>query len=90
MRLTDRNGQIPPIPIPVPDRAESLAPDPAETPFTRVNLYARKKGFEQMEFENLQLFDGTTTNQNIEMIPLSELPGSWDQTAIFDTPAQNL
>ena len=90
MALTDRNGQIPPISIPVPDRTESLTPDPTEIPFTRVNLYARKKGFEQMEFENLQLFDGTTTNQNIEMIPLSELPGSWDQTAIYDTPAQNL
>ena len=90
MRLTDRNGQIRPVPIPVPDRAESLSPDPGELPFTRVNLYARKKGFEQMEFENLQLFSGTTTNQNIEMVPLSELPGSWDQTAIFDTPAQNL
>ena len=90
MALTDRSGQIPPISIPVPDRTESLTPDPAETPFTRVNLYARKKGFEQMEFENLQLFDGTTTNQNIAMIPLSELPGSWDQTAIYDTPAQNL
>ena len=33
MALTDRNGQIPPISIPVPDRAESLTPDPPETPF---------------------------------------------------------
>ena len=90
MRTTDRSGQIRPVPIPVPDRSESLTPDPGELPFTRVNLYARKKGYEQMEFENLQLFAGTTTNQNIEMVPLSELPGSWDQTAIFDTPAQNL
>ena len=90
LRTTDRSGQIKPVAIPVPDRTESLTPDPGEIPFTRVNLYARKKGFEQMEFENLQLFDGTTTNQNIEMIPLSELPGAWDQTVIYDTPAQNL
>ena len=90
MRTTDRSGQIRPVAIPVPDRSESLSPDPGELPFTRVNLYARKKGFEQMEFENLQLFAGTTTNQNIEMVPLSELPGAWDQTVIFDTPAQNL
>ncbi len=90
MRTTDRSGQIRPVAIPVPDRSESLSPDPGEQPFTRVNLYARKKGFEQMEFENLQLFAGTTTNQNVEMIPLSELPNAWDQTVIFDTPAQNL
>ena len=42
------------------------------------------------EIENLQVFADTTTNQNLEMIPLSELPGRWDQTEIFDTPRQNL
>lgn len=90
MRLTDRSGLITPIEIPVPDRAESLEPDPAERPFAVVNLYARLKGYEQIEAENLQVFADTTTWQNLEMIPLSELPGSWDQTVIFDTPPQNL
>ncbi len=90
MALTDRNGQIKPIPIPVPDRDASLSPNPAEKPFTSVNLYARARGYEQAEYENLQVFPGTVTNQNIELIPLSELPGAWDQTAIFDTPPQNL
>lgn len=90
MRLTDRNGQIRPIEIPVPDLAASLSPDSGEIPFTRVNLYARLKGYEQIENENLQVFAGTTTNQNLEMIPLSELPGKWDQTAVFNTPPQNL
>lgn len=90
MRLTDRNGQITPIAIPVPDRSESLSPDPAERPFAVVNLYARLKGFEQIENENLQVFADTVTDQNLEMIPLSELPGKWNQTAVFDTPPQNL
>ena len=90
MRLTDRSGQITPIEIPVPARVESLSPGLSEKPFATVNLYARVKGFEQAEYENLQVFSGTTTNQNIELIPLSELPGAWDQTAIFDTPPQNL
>lgn len=90
MRLTDRNGGITPIEIPVPDLAESQSPDPSETPYATVNLYARARGYEQIESENLQVFPGTTTFQNLEMIPLSELPGSWDQTIIFDTPPQNL
>lgn len=90
MRLTNRSGQIVPIEIPVPDRAESLTPDPPEIPFTSVNLFARLRGYEQIESENLQIFAGTTTFQNLEMIPLSELPGQWDQTVIFDTPPQNL
>ena len=90
MRLTDRSGTIAPIPIPVPDLAESQSPDPGEQPFTTVNLYARLRGYEQEEFERLQVFAGTTTDQNIEMIPLSELPDAWDQTAVFQTPPQNL
>lgn len=90
MRITDRNGLIVPIEIPVPDKSESQSPNPNETPFTVVNLYARLKGYEQIEMENLQVFADTTTNQNLEMIPLSELPNKWDQTEVFDTPAQNL
>ena len=90
MALTDRSGQIRPIPIPVPDREASLSPNPSEKPFASVNLYARARGYEQAEYENLQVFPGTVTNQNIELIPLSELPGAWNQTAIFDTPPQNL
>ena len=90
MRLTNRSGQIVPIEIPVPDKEESLSPDPAETPFAVVNLYAHLKGYEQVESENLQVFADTTTFQNLEMIPLAELPDQWSQTAIFDTPPQNL
>ena len=90
MALTDRNGQIKQIPIPVPDREASLSPNPGERPFTSVNLFARARGYEQAEYENLQIFPGIITNQNVELIPLSELPGAWNQTAIFDTPPQNL
>ena len=90
MRITDRNGLITPIEIPVPDRSASESPDSGQIPFTAVNLYARLKGYEQIENENLQVFAGTTTDQNLEMIPLSEFPNKWNQTEVFDTPPQNL
>ncbi|MDD5955316.1 MAG: spore cortex-lytic protein [Firmicutes bacterium] len=90
MRLTDRNGLIRPIEVPVPAKSASLTPNSGETPFTTVNLFARLRGYEQIEIMNLQVFADTTTNQNLEMIPLSELPGAWNQTEIFDTPRQNL
>ena len=90
MRLTDRSGKITPISIPVPDKAASQSPDPIERPYAIVNLYARLTGFEQREAENLQGVAGTTTIQNLEMVPLSELPDQWDQMIIFDTPPQNL
>jgi len=90
MRTTDRNGRIEPIEIPVPDRSESLTPDPQERPFALINLYAHKRGYERVESENLQLFAGNTTIQNLEMVPLSELPDSWSQFVLYDTPPQNL
>ena len=80
MRLTDRNGLIAPIELPVPDKSESQEPESGVKPYTTVNLYARLKGYEQIEAENLQVFADTTTNQNLEMIPLSEFPNQWDQT----------
>ncbi|MDY3225077.1 MAG: hypothetical protein SOW84_04270 [Candidatus Faecousia sp.] len=90
MRLTDRSGKISPIAIPVPDKAESQSPNPSERPYAVVNLYAHRQGYEQTEAENLQVFAGTTTIQNLEMIPLSELPETWDQFVLFNTPPQNL
>lgn len=91
MRLTNRSGTLDaPVAISVPDRSASQTPNTGITPFTRVNLYARLENFEAIEIENLQVFPGTLTVQNLAMIPLSELPDSWNKTEIFDTPAQNL
>lgn len=90
MRLTNRNGTIDPIEIPVPELSAGLTPDTGVIPFTAVNLYARLEGFEQVENENLQIFPNTVTRLNLEMIPLSELPSSWDKTVVFNTPKQNL
>ncbi len=90
MRLTDRSGKIALIEVPVPEPSAGQSPDTGEIPYTPVNLYARKQGFEMIENESLQVFPGTVTDQNLEMIPLSELPESWNQAEIFVTPPQNL
>ena len=90
MRLTDRNGRISLIEIPVPSVSAGQTPDTSITPFTSVNLYARLEGFEQIENENLQVFPNTITRLNLELIPLSELPSSWDKVTVYNTPKQNL
>lgn len=90
LRLTNRSGRITPIEIPVPDKSESQSPDPDERPFATVNLYAFQNGYEWVEAENIQIFPGTTTVQNLELIPLSEFPGNQEEGQIFDTPPQNL
>ena len=91
LRLTDRSGMLAePVAISVPDKSAGQTPDTGLIPFASVNLYARKEGFQEIEIRSLQIFPGTVTKQNLEMIPLPELPEFWNQTEIFDTTAQNL
>ena len=90
LRLTDRSGKIVPIEIPAPELAESQTPDSPEAPFTRVTLNAKRKGYEQITVDDVQIFADTVTLQNLEMIPISELPDRWDRAEIFQTPPQNL
>ena len=90
MQLTDRSGRISPIAVPVPDLSASQTPDTGQVPFASVNLQARLRGYEKIFIRRLQVFADTTTDQDLEMIPLSELPNQWDQSETFDTPPQNL
>jgi hypothetical protein len=90
LRLTDRSGFIEPVAITVPDRSASQTPDTGIIPYTSVNIYARLENYEQIEVENVQVFAGTVTTQNLAMIPLSELPESWNKAEIFRTTPQNL
>ena len=89
-RLTDRSGLTDPIEIPAPDMSAGTSPDSGTIPYTAVNVYARLEGFEQIENENVQIFPGVITEQDLEMIPLSELPDSWSRIDVFFTPSQNL
>ena len=90
LRLTDRSGRIQPIPIPVPDRAESLMPNPDERPFATVDLTARLKDYEQIFIDDIQIFADVTTEQDLPLIPLSELPDSRSKSELFETSRQNL
>lgn len=90
LRLTDRSGRMEPIPIPVPDREESLSPDPPEKPFASVNLAAWLQDYEQIFVDNVQVFADITTDQDLELIPLSELPERRSRSETFLTSWQNL
>ena len=91
MRLTNRSGILDElIEITVPDLSASQSPNTGVIPFAVVNLYARLENYEEIFIENLQIFANTVSNQNLEMIPLSEFPNAWNKTEIFNTPPQNL
>lgn len=90
LRITNSSGLTTPIKIEVPDLQNSQTPDTGKAAFTTVNLYARADGYEQILVRNIQAFADVVTTQDLNMIPLSELPPKWNQAEVFDTPAQNL
>ena len=89
LRTTNSSGLTTPIRLEVPDRSMSQSPGSAK-PFVTVNLYARAEGYEQLLVRGVQVFADVTTTQQLQFIPLAELPGSWNQVEIIDTPPQNL
>lgn len=89
-RLTNESGITKPVAVEVPDFSDSQQPENSGKPFASVNLYARLDQYEQIEINALQVFAETVTLQELEMIPLSELPDRFDKAEIFDTPPQNL
>ena len=91
LRMTNRSGNLDvPVEIPVPDLSASQTPNSGLLPFSTVNLYAKTADYEEIIIDNLQVFPDTITEQNLEMIPLSEYPDKWIQSEIFNTPPQNL
>ena len=90
-RLTNRSGLFDePLPVSVPDLAASQSPNTGIIPFTAVNLFARLENYEEIYIEQVQVFPDTITVQNLEFIPLSELPQQWIKGETFQIPPQNL
>ncbi len=91
MRLTNRNGQFDqPFALAVPDLSASQSPDTGIIPYATVNLYARKKNYEEIYVKEIQVFANTVTEQKLELIPLAEFPERWIKTESFITSSQNL
>ena len=91
LRLTNRSGLLSePIEISVPGAAAGQSPNTGIIPFAVVNLYAKKEGYQEICIQNLQIFPDVVTSQNLEFIPLAEMPDSFLQSETFDTTPQNL
>ena len=89
LRTTNSSGLTSPIRVEVPDADQSQSPGNPK-PFVTVNLYARAEDYEQVLARGVQVFPDIVTTQELQFVPLSELPGSRNQVEIFDTPPQNL
>lgn len=90
IRQTDSSGLITPITITVPDLSESLDPNFQGQPFATVSLSVRHPAYAEIDIQNVQVFSGVVTVQNLEMIPLAMLPNQLNPTEYFNIPPQNL
>ena len=88
-RLTDESGKIERLSIPAPGRSESQAPGNVK-PWTSVDITADHPDYERILVENVQIFAGVLTEQNLELIPHDERPEAWNVTEVFDVTAQPL
>jgi hypothetical protein len=89
VRVSNENGRIAPVQIPTPAVGAGTAPG-GVVPFAIVNLWVEASGYETLLVENLQVFPGTQTIQELELIPLPEQTAPPSRTEIVHTPPQNL
>lgn len=89
VRITDESGVVPNISIATPDLSESLSPG-GSVPYAIVDVTVDHPEYDRALIENVQLFAGIQTQQNIGLIPLSETPESFNMTDVVDISAQDL
>lgn len=88
-QLTDSSGNTPPIPIPTPDASMSL--NPAQPGgFSDVTISVDYPQYERVLVENVQIFPGVTTLQDIQLLPMDVLPKDWGDFQEFLISPQEL
>lgn len=89
VRLTDEDGLIEPIPITAPDARESQSSG-TQTPFATVDITVDHPDYERILVENVQIFSGVTSRQELQMLPIEERPEVWNMTEVFQITPQSL
>ena len=90
---TDSSGKTDKIALDAKDKELSLSPDNVK-PYTTYNITVEKDGFYASEKLNVPIFQGITSVQTVEMIPLSEFSDPYSATPDYlgrftDTKDQN-
>lgn len=88
-RITDESGRIDSVRIGTPELSGSLSPG-TDNPFALVNILVDHPDYERVLIENVQLFPGIMTLQNVELLPLSAQPEAWNMTEIVNISEQEL
>lgn len=70
---TDKNGKTPPFVLETPKKEFAEAPEPAVRPFALYNVRTVADGFVMTENYNVAVFDGVTSLQTVELVPVSSV-----------------
>ena len=89
VRVSNENGRIAPVQVPTPAVSAGTSPGTV-VPFALVNLWVEAAGYEALLVENLQVFPGTQTLQELELTPLPEQTPFPSRTEVVHTTPQNL
>lgn len=89
VRITDRSGVVPNIAIATPVLDESLSPG-GPLPYTVVDVTVDRPGYDRALIENVQLFPGIQSQQDITLVPQSSTPEVFNMTDVVNITAQDL
>ena len=89
VRTTDGSGRTAPVQVATPNASASENPGTAE-PFAVCDIWAESPGYELLVVENVQIFPGTQTLQELELIPLPEQTSALLPENPVNIPPQNL
>lgn len=93
VQCTDSSGKIKNVSIDTPALGESTSPGglPGDgAPCALCSVWAEQPGYAMLQVENVQVFPGVETVQNMELIPLPQGLCSLQQRDQRDIPAQSL
>lgn len=71
IQLTNESGVAGPITLEAPERSESTTPSHNGSAFSNYTLVVEHPDYQLALFDNLQVFPGVETVQDVPMIPLS-------------------
>ncbi|MBO5356554.1 MAG: hypothetical protein J6A53_00160 [Clostridia bacterium] len=81
---TDSSGQTEKVALPTKNVALSLEPGNVR-PFMSYNVFASKEGYFDSDVINMPIFQGITSVQPINLIPLSEFSSPIDDVPFYDS-----
>ncbi|MCI8477324.1 MAG: spore cortex-lytic protein [Oscillospiraceae bacterium] len=89
VRITDQSGKTEPITVETPAQGVGETPGDRQ-PFAQCDIWIQAPGFETLLVEDVQIFPGTTTVQDIMLVPLPEQSPSCTWSNSFQIAPQDL